>query len=111
MGTVSIEIDGRRIEASPQMTLLQAARAAGVYLPTLCSHPSLPVDPLPASDQVYRGLESICPNLPEPVSGCGLCLVEVDGEPNCLPACNTLSRPGITVGTTTAQLRQLGHQN
>jgi len=79
MGTVSIEIDGRRIEASPQMTLLQAARTAGIYLPSLCSHPSLPVDSLPASDRVYRGLESICPRLPEPVSGCGLCVVEVDG--------------------------------
>jgi formate dehydrogenase (NADP+) beta subunit len=111
MGTVSIEIDGRRVEASPQMTLLQAARASGIYLPSLCSHPSLPVDPLPASDRVYRGLESICPDLPEPVSGCGLCLVEVDGEANCLSACKTPVRPGMTVRASTSQLRSLRQQN
>ena len=111
MGTVSIEIDGRRVEASPQMTLLAAARAAGIYLPSLCSHPFLPVDPLPSSDRVYRGLESICPRLPEPVSGCGLCLVEVDGEANCLQACKTPVLPGMTVRASTAQLRSLRQQN
>jgi len=111
MGTVWIEIDGRRIEASPQMTLLQAARAAGIYLPSLCSHPSLPVDSLPASDRVYRGLESICPDLPEPVSGCGLCVVEVDGESDCLPACKTPVRPGMSVQAGTAQVRLLRQQN
>lgn len=111
MGTVAIEIDGRRVKASPQMTLLQAARAAGIYLPALCSHPSLPVDPLSASDRVYRGLESICPDLSAPVSGCGLCLVEVDGEPNCLSACKTTVRPGMTVQASTAQLRSLRQQN
>jgi formate dehydrogenase (NADP+) beta subunit len=111
MGTVSIQIDGRRVEASPQMTLLQAARAAGIYLPALCSHPSLPIDPLLPSDRVYRGLESICPELPEPVSGCGLCLVEVDGEANCLSACKTPVRSGMTVRAATAQVRLLRQQN
>ena len=111
MGTVSIKIDGRGIEASPRLTLLEAARAAGIYLPSLCSHPSLPVNPLPASERVYRGLESICPDLPEPVSGCGLCLVEVDGEPSCLPACKTPVRSGMTVQSSTAQLRLLHQQS
>lgn len=111
MGTVSIEIDGRRVEASPETTLLKAARAAGIYLPTLCSHPSLPVDSLPASERVYRGWQSICPDVPEPASGCGLCMVEVDGEPHCLPACKTPVRSGMAVQSGTAQLRSLRQQS
>src|ERR1019366_9940240 len=102
---------GRRVEASPEMTLLGAARAAGIYLPTLCSHPSLPVDSLTAWEHVYRGWESICPDVPEPVSGCGLCMVEVDGEPASLPACKTPVRPGMAVQCNTAQLRSLRQQS
>ena len=111
MGTVSIEIDGRRVDASPEMTLLGAARAAGIYLPTLCSHPSLPVDPLTAWERVYRGWESICPDVPEPVSGCGLCMVDVDGESASLPACKTSVQAGMAVQSNSAPLRSLRQQS
>jgi formate dehydrogenase (NADP+) beta subunit len=111
MGPVPFEIDGRRVEASPGMTVLQAARASGIYLPSLCSHPSLPIDPLPASEGVFRGLQRICPELPEPASGCGLCLVEVNGEPGCLSACSTPVYPGMAVRSSTPQLQTLRQKN
>lgn len=35
---INIEIDGRKIAASPQQTILQAAAAAGIAIPSLCYH-------------------------------------------------------------------------
>ena len=49
-------IDGQKIEASDEMTILQAAQAAGIYIPVICAHPMLTPD-----------------------GSCGLCLVEVEG--------------------------------
>lgn len=111
MGTVVIAIDGRQIRASADTTVLAAARAAGIYLPALCAHPSLPTEPLPASERVYRGQQGICPELPVPVSGCGLCLVEMEGERDCLPACTTPLRPNLAVQSNTEKVRGLRQQN
>ncbi len=58
-----LHIDGKPVEARPDATLLEAASAAGIYIPALCSHPDLPSDCQPESG-----------------AGCGLCLVEVEAE-------------------------------
>jgi NADH dehydrogenase/NADH:ubiquinone oxidoreductase subunit G len=52
---VHLQIDGREVRASEGMTVLEAARAAGIEIPTLCFHDAL-----------------------EPFGGCRLCLVEVE---------------------------------
>ncbi len=41
MTMVNLTIDGRRIQAPAGSTVLEAARAAGIYIPTLCYHPDL----------------------------------------------------------------------
>ncbi|MBC7241897.1 MAG: (2Fe-2S)-binding protein, partial [Anaerolineae bacterium] len=41
MATVNITINGQKITAQTGQTILQAARAAGVDIPTLCEHPAL----------------------------------------------------------------------
>lgn len=53
-------INGKKIIAEPGMTILQAARANGIHIPTLCDHPVL-----------------------KPVGACRVCLVEVEKTPNC----------------------------
>ncbi len=52
---VHLKIDGRDIEAELGMTVLEAARSAGIPIPTLCHHERL-----------------------EPLGGCRLCMVELD---------------------------------
>lgn len=52
---VHLKIDGKDIEAEPGMTVLEAARSAGIPIPTLCHHDKL-----------------------EPLGGCRLCMVELD---------------------------------
>ena len=39
---ITVTINGQRVEVSEGMTVLEAAREAGIYIPTLCYHPDLP---------------------------------------------------------------------
>ncbi|MDW7710405.1 MAG: 2Fe-2S iron-sulfur cluster-binding protein [Deferrisomatales bacterium] len=55
MRDIRLQIDGKEVAATEGMTLLQAARGAGLSIPTLCHHEKL-----------------------EPFGSCRLCLVEVD---------------------------------
>lgn len=55
MSKILLQIDGIEVEAQPGMTLLEAARSAGISIPTLCHHEKL-----------------------EPFGGCRLCIVEVE---------------------------------
>ena len=55
MSEILIQIDGKKVEASPGMTVLEAAQSAGISIPTLCHHEKL-----------------------EPFGGCRLCIVEIE---------------------------------
>ena len=54
MSKVRLQIDGKEVEASEGMTVLEAARSAGIAIPTLCHHEKL-----------------------EPFGGCRICIVEI----------------------------------
>ena len=41
---IELSIDGKRVTAEEGATVLEAARAAGIGIPTLCYHPGLPPD-------------------------------------------------------------------
>jgi bidirectional [NiFe] hydrogenase diaphorase subunit len=55
MSEILLQIDGNEVKAREGMTVLEAARSAGIAIPTLCHHEKL-----------------------EPFGGCRLCIVEVD---------------------------------
>ena len=38
---ISLIIDGQKVKAQEEMTVLQAAEAAGIYIPTLCADDEL----------------------------------------------------------------------
>ena len=57
MSEILLQIDGEEVSAKEGMTLLEAARSAGISIPTLCYHEKL-----------------------EPYGGCRLCLVEVESR-------------------------------
>ena len=54
MSEILVQIDGIEVKATEGMTVLEAARSAGISIPTLCHHEKL-----------------------EPFGGCRLCIVEV----------------------------------
>jgi NADH dehydrogenase/NADH:ubiquinone oxidoreductase subunit G len=57
MSQILLQIDGKEVSAKEGMTLLEAARNAGISIPTLCYHEKL-----------------------EPFGGCRLCLVELESR-------------------------------
>ena len=78
---MELTIDGRLVTAEPGTTILNAARAAGVDIPTLCQDDRL-----------------------EPFAACRLCLVEVQGARVPLVACGTVVADGMVVKTETESL-------
>jgi NADH-quinone oxidoreductase subunit G len=71
-----LTIDGKEIEVEDGLNLIQAAARIGIDVPHFCYHPSLSV-----------------------VAQCRQCLVEVEGVPKVMPACNTFVREGLIVKT------------
>jgi len=71
-----ITIDGREIAVEEGLNLIQAAARAGIDIPHFCYHPALSV-----------------------VAQCRQCLVEVEGVPKVMPACNTYVRDDLIVKT------------
>ena len=53
MAIVNLTVNGQKIQAQPGQTVLQAAREAGIFIPTLCDHPAV-----------------------TPFGGCRMCLVD-----------------------------------
>lgn len=80
---VRLTINARAVEVPDGTSLLDAARAAGVHIETLCFHPRWPSH-----------------------ATCRLCLVEVQAGGHPVPACVTPAREGDVVRTDTAALRE-----
>jgi len=105
---VKISIDGNEIEVKDGMTILQAADDAEIYIPRICSHPDLPhVDPeqLESSHSIFHGSLEI-KNADENgrYEGCGLCLVEIDGNPEPVRSCVTVVSDGMTIATSSDEI-------
>ncbi len=77
-------LHGKEIEVEKGLTVLQAAQAAGIYIPTLCYHPDL-----------------------QPYGGCRLCIVEIEKMRGLPTSCTTPADNGMVVKTGTDQLKNL----
>ena len=78
---ITAVINGKTITAESGSTILQAARANNIYIPTLCDHPSLP-----------------------PSGACRVCLVEAERNPKLLTACTTPLTEGMVVSTNSPRV-------
>lgn len=100
-------IDGTKVQAQEGMSLLQAADAAGFYIPRLCSHPDLPpFEGLEPRSSVYRGEEHIEGNGTASSEGCQLCLVEIESEGDLRRACATPAAEGMSVYTNSSAVQE-----
>jgi NADPH-dependent glutamate synthase beta subunit-like oxidoreductase len=90
---VELSIDGVTVRAPAGASVLNAATAAGLYIPALCAHPDLP----PAAQRGCQGT---------PDSGCNLCLVEIEGESGQRKACSLEVAAGMQVRTTTPAVKR-----
>ena len=107
MNTVSLRIDGQPVEIAAGTTILEAAESLDIYIPRLCHHPDLP--PAQGSQNVriiFQGDREIENAMPEePGRGCGLCLVEIDGEEELVGACATEVAAGMVVITSNDRIK------
>ncbi|MBI3723519.1 (2Fe-2S)-binding protein [bacterium] len=80
--SVAITIDGKPVETRSGTTILEACRASGIDVPTLCY------------------LETL-----EPANACRLCVVELEGARTLVPSCSRKVEPGMKVGTDSARVQ------
>lgn len=84
MEQVTLTIDGAKVTAPKGTNVLQAARAAGIYVPALCYDPDL-----------------------SNVGACRLCVVEVGGVEGMPLSCELEAREGMVVETITPAIREV----
>ncbi len=80
--TLTLTINNRRVVAAEGSTILEAARAAGIYIPTLCHHPDL-----------------------TNVGACRMCVVSVEKARGLQTACTTPVFEGMVVNTEGEEAR------
>jgi formate dehydrogenase alpha subunit len=81
---IRLTIDDREVVVPEGATILEAARKAGSYVPSLCDHPDL-----------------------KPIGSCKLCIVSVKGLDYYPTACNTPAEEGMVVQTKTEELQEM----
>jgi formate dehydrogenase alpha subunit len=81
---LKLTIDGQEVEAQPEMTVLEAAQSAGIYIPTLCADLDL-----------------------KPYGGCRLCIVEVENMRGLPTSCTTPVSEGMVVHTNTDAVNEI----
>ncbi|MFH1083721.1 MAG: FAD-dependent oxidoreductase [Pseudomonadota bacterium] len=113
MAQVKLTINSLEVEVLEGTTILEAARSADIYIPTLCYHPDLPgAKGIAAAKAVYQGDRKIeNAMLEETGKGCGLCVVEVEGEAELLGSCGTEVAEGIVVVTENDRIRAKRQEN
>lgn len=83
MTMVNLTINGQAVQAPQGSTILEAARNAGIYIPTLCYHPEL-----------------------RPEGACRLCMVEASGARTLVASCVYPVSDGMVVKTNTTKVRE-----
>ena len=73
---IEMQVDGRTIEAKDGETILSALKREGIHVPTLCH------------------MEGLLPS-----GACRMCIVEMEGAPNFVPACSFPVAPGMKIQT------------
>lgn len=86
MSQIHIKIDGKDVAAERGMTVLEAARSAGISIPTLCHHDKL-----------------------EPFGGCRICIVEVEagGQSKLVVSCVYTVEENLVVKTRTGKIDKI----
>ncbi len=73
---IEMQVDGRAVEAKEGETILSALKREGIHVPTLCH------------------MEGLLPS-----GACRMCIVEMEGTPNLVPACSYPVSAGMKIQT------------
>jgi len=81
---LKLTIDGKEVAGRPEQTILEVAKAYGIYIPTLCYHPKLSL-----------------------IKSCRICLVDVQGAEMPMASCATPIAEGMVVQTNTDRVERM----
>jgi bidirectional [NiFe] hydrogenase diaphorase subunit len=86
MSDFRMKIDGKEVSATEGMTVLEAARSAGVSIPTLCHHEQL-----------------------APFGGCRLCIVEAEAQDrtSLVASCVFQAEDGLIINTRSDKIDRI----
>lgn len=84
MKEITLTIDGQPVSVDGGDSVLDAAKALGIEVPSICSHPDLPA-----------------------YGACRMCVVEIEGVRGFPTACTTPAAAGMVVRTESETLRRL----
>src|SRR5208283_1866701 len=79
-----LTIDDVDVAVPEGMTILEAAKEAGIWIPTLCYYQKI-----------------------SPSDSCRMCVVEVEGVTRPIPSCSTIVTDGMRVRTETPKIRKI----
>ncbi|MBU8933492.1 MAG: FAD-dependent oxidoreductase [candidate division Zixibacteria bacterium] len=104
MDKLTFTIDGQSVECPKGSSILEAADAAGTYIPRMCFHPDLPpCMEVTWSDTVQQIENTVSGEKAGSSAGeeahCGLCLVEIEGQAELVNSCMTPAESGLVVST------------
>ena len=107
MNLVKFTINGQEVQRPEGTCILEAARSAGIYIPSLCYHPDLPTAKgSKAAKVIFQGDRRVENAMPEKSGGeCGLCLVEIQGQRDLVGSCSTEIKEGMVVITENSLIR------
>ncbi|MCX6178265.1 MAG: FAD-dependent oxidoreductase [Chlorobiales bacterium] len=88
MNPISLTINGQQVTAAPGFSILEAATAIGIEIPTLCFHDAL-----------------------HETGSCWMCIVEIKGKNRFVPACHTLVSEGMVIETDNETLNSMRRQS
>ncbi|MEI6651990.1 MAG: FAD-dependent oxidoreductase [Chlorobiaceae bacterium] len=88
MKQLLLTINQQAVTAAPGTSILEAATAAGIVIPTLCFHKSL-----------------------EETGSCWMCIVEIKGKNRFVPACDTPVSDGMVLETENETLNAMRRQS
>ena len=86
MSEILLQIDGKKVQAREEMTILEAAQSVGIFIPTLCHHEKL-----------------------EPYGACRICIVEVTvgGRTRLVVSCVYLVEENLVVRTRSEKIDKI----
>ena len=111
METISIIINDTKIESKKGISVLEAAQAAEIYIPRLCTHPDLPpsqdlkpVESIFQGDIQYQNDDSLASQTHE---GCQLCVVKIKGTEELVTSCNNIIQENMVIWTDLPEIYKL----
>ncbi len=106
MTSISITINGAKIDTIKGSTLLEASLKAGIYIPSICAHPDLPpLVGLKPTEEIFQGNSEFKSTDSHEHQGCQLCVVRIEGMEGLQTACNTIFEKDMIISTDSPEIQ------